>query len=114
MTSYITACSSSTVRSLSVTFALLAPAQLCCSGGQFISFLADVSMTSLNVDHQLTCELPSYVYISGILCSVSVSAFLKLSALVKLALMSVMSATFILIMEFTHKPLFVDFDQRTQ
>ena len=88
--------------------------QLCCRGGQFISFLADTSTTSLNADHHLTCELPPYVYISGILCSVSVSAFLKLSALVKLVLMCVMSATFILIMEFTHRPLFVDFDRRTQ
>ncbi|KAK7499404.1 hypothetical protein BaRGS_00009379, partial [Batillaria attramentaria] len=87
---------------------------LCCSGGKVFGFLADVTTSSFNLDHHLTCDLPPYVYVSGLLCSVCVSIFLKLSALVKLIVMTVMSATFILMMEFTHKELFVDFDEKTR
>ncbi|KAK7110092.1 hypothetical protein V1264_014020 [Littorina saxatilis] len=86
---------------------------MCCSGGKIFAFLADVSMTSLNMDHHLSCEFPSYVYISGLLCLVGVAAFLKLSALVKLILMCVMSATFIFMMVYTHVSIFLVFDHQT-
>ncbi|KAL8615133.1 hypothetical protein ACOMHN_054502 [Nucella lapillus] len=83
---------------------------LCCSKGKVFPFLAEAAMTSFNLDDHLTCEFPPYVYVSGVLCSLSVSAFLKLSSLVKLVLMCVMSATCVLMMQFTHRQLFVDFD----
>ena len=76
--------------------------------------MAGAGLPALNADRHLTCEAPPYVPLSGVLCAVSVSAFLKLSALVKLGLMAVMSATLILLMEFTHQPLFADFDRHMQ
>lgn len=75
--------------------------------------LADVGMGSLNADRHLTCELPPYIYVSGIVSFLSVSVFLKLSALVKLILMSFMSATYVVMTEFTHKQLFINFDRDT-
>ena len=88
--------------------------QLCCSGGNIFGFLANVSLTSLNFDHHLDCQLPAYVYVSGLLCVLCVSVFLKLPALVKLALMVIMSLTFTLTMMVTHPAIFQTFDQLTQ
>ncbi|KAI8734833.1 adenylate cyclase [Biomphalaria glabrata] len=84
---------------------------LCCSGGQGLGFLD--SLTRMNQDRHLTCSDPSYIVLSGIMCFFLLSLFIKVNSLVKIFCMVIFCAGHILVMEYTHKNLFVQFDDIT-
>ena len=83
--------------------------QFCCKGGVFDIF-SQVSLLDNQSDDHLDCTLPQYVYLSCIMGYLSVSVFLKLSAGIKLLLMIIMGAVYIVVMEVTHSQIFDDFD----
>ncbi|CAI9735925.1 adenylate cyclase type 1-like [Octopus vulgaris] len=66
--------------------------------------------TSFTGDSHLRCELPQYIYMSCIISFICVSIFLRLSALLKLFMMLAMATVCIVLMEYTHRPLFQQFD----
>ncbi|KAK3101048.1 hypothetical protein FSP39_000561 [Pinctada imbricata] len=82
----------------------------CCKGSLLFSFLTSINLTRSGEDH-LKCQLPHYIYLSCILGCISVSIFWKLAAGLKLLLMLIMSAAYIVVMEITHKDIFTTFDQ---
>ncbi|GAB1599505.1 uncharacterized protein LOC115219753, partial [Argonauta hians] len=61
-------------------------------------------------DTHLRCELPQYIYMSCIISFICVSIFLRLSALLKLFMMLSMASVCVVLMEYTHQPLFQQFD----
>ncbi|XP_059175219.1 adenylate cyclase type 1-like isoform X2 [Physella acuta] len=82
---------------------------LCCSGGHGLDFLEGLSL--MNQDQHLTCSDPNYIVISGILCFFLLSLFIKVNPLIKMAVMILIAAGHIVVMEITHKSLFQKFDQ---
>ncbi|ESP00183.1 hypothetical protein LOTGIDRAFT_141290, partial [Lottia gigantea] len=86
---------------------------LCCKGGNFINVLANVTFTTSKSDNHLSCDIPNYIYLSCIMGYISISIFLKLSALIKLFLMILMASGYIVQMVFTHEMLFLVFDKKT-
>ena len=83
--------------------------QFCCKGGMFNIF-SKVSFTDNQSDGHLECRMPQYVFLSCIMGYLSVSVFLKLSAGIKLLLMIIMGAVYIVVMEITHSEIFDEFD----
>ncbi|XP_071108871.1 adenylate cyclase type 1-like [Haliotis cracherodii] len=81
----------------------------CCKGGNIFAFLTNITMTSSN-DNHLKCDMPQYIYLSAIVSFICVSVFLKLSSCIRLALMLIMAAFYLVLMEFTHKIVFDNFD----
>ncbi|XP_050418013.1 adenylate cyclase type 1 [Patella vulgata] len=86
---------------------------LCCRDGNFFNFLANVTFTTSSSDHHLSCDFPPYIYMSCLMGFVTVSVFLKLSALVKLFLMLMMAGGYVVQMVYTHDLLFLKFDVKT-
>lgn len=83
--------------------------QFCCANGVF-----HVSLLSANADDHLQCSVPHYVFLTCVMTYISVSVFLKLAAGIKLILMFVMGAGYIVVMEVTHSTIFNDFDDATK
>lgn len=83
--------------------------QFCCKGGNIFAFLTNITMTSSN-DNHLKCDMPQYIYLSAVVSFICVSVFLKLSSCIRLALMLIMAAFYLVLMEFTHKIVFDNFD----
>ncbi|XP_064647384.1 adenylate cyclase type 1-like isoform X2 [Lineus longissimus] len=90
---------------------------LCCDGG--IVFPKDNgSGAGASVVHQtfmagnnLTCRYPQYIYLSGVLGYITVAVFLRLSAIVKLLIMIIIGAAYIVVMEVTHPAVFWTYDK---
>ncbi|CAG5118333.1 unnamed protein product, partial [Candidula unifasciata] len=82
---------------------------LCCSGGHGLEFLEELSL--LNGDRHLSCGDPNYINISGIMCFFLLALFVKISLVLKVLFMVIVAAGHILVMELTHKSLFVKFDE---
>ncbi|XP_041365496.1 adenylate cyclase type 1-like isoform X2 [Gigantopelta aegis] len=98
---------------ITTLFLIYATAQVnvyCCKGGNIFSFITNMTLTSLNRDEHLTCELPQYIYMSGIMAYICVSVFLKLSAGIRLLLTLTMATFYIVLMEVTHTTVFSRFD----
>lgn len=74
------------------------------------NIFSKVSLSDNHSDDHLECRLPQYVFLSCIMGYLSVSVFLKLSAGIKLLLMIVMGAVYIVVMEYTHSGVFDEFD----
>lgn len=77
-----------------------------------MSFLELLSL--MNKDEHLTCSDPNYIIISGILCFFLLALFIKINLALKIIFMVIMAAGHILVMELTHKGLFVSFDEDIQ
>ena len=84
--------------------------QLCCKDSAFYKSLTNASINYMTSDDHLTCQLPQYVYLSGIMGYICVSIFLKLAAGVKILLMGIMATLYIVMMEVTHEPVLNVFD----
>ncbi|CAH1788384.1 unnamed protein product [Owenia fusiformis] len=84
---------------------------LCCKEGFLYSLLA-ISQEEIN--YHLSCEMPQYIYISGILGCITVAVFVKLPSLVKVVLMIVMVIVYSIVVEVIHPQLFVSHDTLTK
>ncbi|XP_052094774.1 adenylate cyclase type 1-like [Mytilus californianus] len=83
---------------------------LCCKDSAFYKTLTNASMTYISSDEHLKCPLPQYIYLSGIMGYICVSVFLKLAAGVKVFMMAIIAAVYIVVMEFTHVSVLSAFD----
>jgi hypothetical protein len=61
--------------------------------------------------NNLTCRYPQYIYLSGILGYITVAVFLRLAAVVKLLIMIIIGAAYIIVMEVTHPSVFWAYDK---
>ena len=86
--------------------------QLCCRGGIFFgdSPSPEESIISFQRVEHLTCELPPYIFLSAILCYITVCIFLKLAALAKFIIMVIMATGYIVVMLVTHPAVFKNYD----
>lgn len=87
--------------------------QFCCKGGIFFTDNSSDStgpLIAFNRDIHLLCEMPQYIYISGILTFYVISVFLKMSAILKIVLLIVMGTGYLIVMEYTHVALFEKMD----
>lgn len=64
-------------------------------------------------DHR-ACPLPQYIVLSCALGYLAVALFLRLPILLKATLLVVMSTVYILLIELSHKDLFLCYDQRVK
>ncbi|XP_076361646.1 adenylate cyclase 1-like [Tachypleus tridentatus] len=74
---------------------------------------ANITQAPLYADHR-SCPLPHYIIISCCLAFLPIAVFLKLSILLKGALLLPMTIIYCLITEFTHAPLFDCYDERVR
>ncbi|XP_069111853.1 uncharacterized protein [Argopecten irradians] len=86
----------------------------CCRDAIGYRTLISVNFIQMLDEGHLTCALPPYIFHSCIIGYVCVSIFLRLAALIKLILMVIMAAVYILAMELTHRGLFDGFDQQSR
>lgn len=64
-------------------------------------------------DHR-ACPLPHYIVLSCALGYLAVALFLRLPILLKATLLVVMATVYILLIELSHKDLFLCYDQRVK
>ncbi len=69
---------------------------------------------AFNRNEHLTCDMPEYVFLSAIMGYIATAVFLKLSALAKLLLMLLMTGGYLVVMEYSHPPLFEELDKHTR
>ncbi|CAL1546763.1 unnamed protein product [Lymnaea stagnalis] len=100
-----------TITTVSIPYLMVQVNVLCCSGGHGLSFLDSLSL--MNQDRHLTCSDPNYIIVSGILCFFLLALFIKINPLIKVICMVIITAGHIVVMEFTHKSLFAQFDDVT-
>ena len=89
--------------------------QLCCKGGVIFGSYTNRSaetIISFNRNYHLKCEMPQYIYLSGLISCLATAVFLKFSSFAKLLLMLLVSTGYVVVMEYTHKPIFGDIDKR--
>ena len=60
------------------------------------------------------CALPQYIYLSAVLCMLSVGVFVRLPILVKAILTTSMAVLFASMMQTTQRDLFTCYDKQTQ
>ncbi|RWS25804.1 Ca(2+)/calmodulin-responsive adenylate cyclase-like protein, partial [Leptotrombidium deliense] len=72
-----------------------------------------VAAKSFLKDHRI-CPLPQYIILSCVISFLPLVIFLRLPVLLKGALIIPMAAVFLLVIEFTHTPLFVCYDIRVR
>ncbi|XP_045170613.2 Ca(2+)/calmodulin-responsive adenylate cyclase-like [Mercenaria mercenaria] len=81
----------------------------CCADGVFHVFTKTM-LSDTASDSHLQCGVPHYVYLTCVMAYISVSVFLKLAAGIKLLLMLLMGAGYVVLMEHTHSKIFTEFD----
>ena len=62
----------------------------------------------------LSCDMPHYIYLSGVTSLVTIAIFFKMAAWLKLLLMIPMFIGYLVVTLHTHAQLFVDSDARLQ
>lgn len=90
------------------------PIQVCCRGGLLSSALSRLRaepLISFNHHEHLKCEMPQYIFLSGLMAYLTTVVFLRLAALIKLIVMVVMVTGYLLIAEYTHPNLFTLLDE---
>ncbi|KAL4222045.1 Adenylate cyclase type 1 [Mactra antiquata] len=97
------------VTTIALVYAMAQVNVFCCAGGVFHVFTKTVLSDTASDDH-LECSVPHYVYLTCIVTYICVSVFLKLAAGIKLLLMLIMAAGYIVMMEHTHHIIFTEFD----
>nr|AQT03385.1 adenylate cyclase [Perinereis aibuhitensis] len=87
----------------------------CCKGGKLFTSkaieLGSNPVISFHHDEHLVCEMPEYIFLAGVLGYLVIIVFLKLAALIKLLLMLLMMAGYLVVMEYSHAGLFTKFDE---
>lgn len=68
---------------------------------------------SMERDHR-ACPLPQYIVLSCALGYLAVAIFLRLPILLKASLLFIMSTVYILLIELSHKDLFLCYDIRVK
>ncbi|KAJ8313922.1 hypothetical protein KUTeg_008483 [Tegillarca granosa] len=85
--------------------------KFCCKDSAVYRILANVNLSKPKSDEHLTCKLPQYIFLSGIMGYICVSIFLKLAAGIKFLVMLIMASVYIVVMEYTHRDIFRKFDE---
>ncbi|ELU09975.1 hypothetical protein CAPTEDRAFT_22108, partial [Capitella teleta] len=70
----------------------------------------DISVIAFNHNYHLKCEMPQYIYLSGIMGYLLICIFMKLTSLAKVLLMLFVAAGYVAVMEYTHQSIFKAMD----
>ena len=70
------------------------------------------SMLTFHSEYHLSCDIPHYIYLSGVASLVTIAIFFKMAAWLKLLLMIPMLIGYLVVTLYTHAQLFIDFDVR--
>lgn len=88
--------------------------QFCCKDAIGYETLTSVNFVQMLSEDHLSCSIPQYIFLSGIMGYICVSIFLKLAAAIKFLLMFSMAVVYVVAMEVTHAAIFDDFDLQTR